>query len=268
MSIAWVSGQAVPRRPDVPPWHESFGSPASSESPVALRPALADGLPFREARTSCCPSCIGTAAGSFTRVDNRPSAAAILLRRRGVAQPGSARALGARGPGFESRRPDRRLYWSKAGSRRRDTRRGIALMETPVETLPCDFVLPRPAVLRGRPPVGRPWPASLTSASAEAGGGVKTSASALSAASSAGVVLTPSTGGTVATRRPLSCHARDEIVDAGRRPGGWHGVEFCGAQPGLGALGRVSADGRGEAQDVEGVCELLRVLGNRVAVGS
>src|SRR3954468_21254501 len=28
--------------------HESFGSPAGSESPVALRPVLADGLPFRE----------------------------------------------------------------------------------------------------------------------------------------------------------------------------------------------------------------------------
>ena len=30
----------------------------------------------------------------------------ICLRRRGVAQPGSARALGARGRGFESHRPD------------------------------------------------------------------------------------------------------------------------------------------------------------------
>ena len=89
------------------PWHESFGSPASSESPVALRPVLADGLPFREAGTSCCPhhrhvwrNLHASGQPSESRCDTGS--------RRGVAQLGSARALGARGPGFKSRRPDTR----------------------------------------------------------------------------------------------------------------------------------------------------------------
>ena len=42
--------------------------------------------------------------------------------KRGVAQPGSARALGARGRGFESRRPD--LSTSVASSTRSDGRAG------------------------------------------------------------------------------------------------------------------------------------------------
>ncbi len=34
----------------------SFGNPADCESPVALRPALANGLPGREGESRCAPS--------------------------------------------------------------------------------------------------------------------------------------------------------------------------------------------------------------------
>ena len=107
VSIAWVSGQGG---------SSSTRRAIRGTIPSAAR--LAQRAPWLCAPPSrtVCPFgkqeplvvlMIGTAAGSFTRkVDNRPSAAAILLHRRGVAQPGSARALGARGPGFESRRPD------------------------------------------------------------------------------------------------------------------------------------------------------------------
>jgi hypothetical protein len=46
----------------VPCWHESFGSPAGSESPVALRPVLADGLPLSGGRTL-----VACFIGSFQR---------------------------------------------------------------------------------------------------------------------------------------------------------------------------------------------------------
>ena len=78
----------------------SFGNPASSVSPVALRPVLADGLPLSGSGT--CAPVIGRSAETFTQGGE----ALRYWSRRGVAQLGSARALGARGPGFKSRRPD------------------------------------------------------------------------------------------------------------------------------------------------------------------
>ena len=65
LHVAGVGSVGGSGRPDVPCQHESFGSPAGSESPVALRPALADGLPFREARTLLLPSSAG-ARETFT----------------------------------------------------------------------------------------------------------------------------------------------------------------------------------------------------------
>ena len=67
--------------------HESFGSPASSESPVALRPALADGLPFREARTLLLPSSAGAAKPSPS-IGRMSESRCDTALRRGVAQPG------------------------------------------------------------------------------------------------------------------------------------------------------------------------------------
>ena len=62
------------------------------------------------------PDPVQSAPGSWTHVLFKPGgdpparheARAIVVRGlRGVAQPGSAPALGAGGPGFKSRRPDR-----------------------------------------------------------------------------------------------------------------------------------------------------------------
>src|SRR3954447_4473706 len=73
-SVAWF------RRPDAPWRHASFGSPAGSGSPVALRPTLADGLPLSGSGTSCCPL--------DRQVLGNLHSAAILAGQRGVAQPG------------------------------------------------------------------------------------------------------------------------------------------------------------------------------------
>src|SRR5262245_27392003 len=66
--------------------HESFGSPAGSVSPVALRPALADGLPFREARTSLLPSSADPAKPSPSGIPAYNTAAILAVETgRGAA---------------------------------------------------------------------------------------------------------------------------------------------------------------------------------------
>jgi len=71
------------------PWHESFGNPASSrQSPVALRPVLTDGLPFREREPRYSP--IGSCLDVLTpHLDERPSAdnprePPVVTRRRAL----------------------------------------------------------------------------------------------------------------------------------------------------------------------------------------
>src|SRR4051794_41486384 len=94
-----MSGQYGSHRPDAPFLARiSFGNPARSESSVALRPVLADGLPLSGSRTSCCPV--------DRHVAEELQSAAILPGRGAWRSLVSARALGARGPRFESGRPD------------------------------------------------------------------------------------------------------------------------------------------------------------------
>ncbi len=75
---------------------------------VALRPALASGLPLSGGGSGCGAQGIGTVRprpeGRWTALDGWT--AAILGGVRGVAQPGSALPLGGRGRRFESGRPD------------------------------------------------------------------------------------------------------------------------------------------------------------------
>ena len=87
------------------------------QNPPRVLRCLTEVLGVCRMRPSCTPSLTGTLSGTFWLSGlGRHTGSSRQLKYRGVAQPGSALAWGARGQQFESARPDQ--YPPPGGSRR------------------------------------------------------------------------------------------------------------------------------------------------------
>src|SRR3954454_7917129 len=97
MSIAWSGRVAVPGRPEVPVSTNPSVARLAQEAPWLCAPSSRTVCLYRETEPLVA-LLIGRSRETFNPLR--------YWAGRGVAQLGSARALGARGPGFKSRRPD------------------------------------------------------------------------------------------------------------------------------------------------------------------